>query len=279
MKKKIFFICAIILMAFPFNTILLPNKIAGGGVSGIAVICNYVFNINTTSFIFIMNFILLILAFVLIDKKFAIQTIIGANILYPLFLWIIPKEAIVTDPLFGVIISGILYGIGLHLFNISEGSNGGSLIPAKIISKYTKIKFVTAVLMIDLVIICLGMLIFDIQTGLYACTVSIIMSYTANFLDRGLQSAQAIHIITDKPEIIVVGLLKTANVAVTKVQAFGGYEDTEKSILVCVIKPNKGFIVRKIVKDLDEKSFMYTTQVSSTSGGTFAAFSNIGNKY
>lgn len=280
MKKKIinsaYFIIAVFLMAFIFNGILEPNQIAAGGITGFSLIIQELFGIDTTIFVAIANFVLLILAFIFIGRDFAIKTIVGANILFPLFLVLVPKEAVIDDKFFGVVVAGVLLGIAVHFLHLCGGSTGGTTITGKLISKYLKVSYSIGIAISDLTVIGCGLLLFGIESTLYACTTTIAMTITANIIDRGLQNSQAIHIITKKPELLCEKLLNEASVGVTEVQALGSFKQVERSLLVCVVKSKKVNDVREIVSEHDGECFMYTTQVSSAIGEGFGAFEDVG---
>lgn len=280
MKNKFinfgYFIVAVFLMAFIFNAILEPNHIAAGGITGFSLIIQELFGIDTTLFVTIANFVLLILAFVLIGRDFAIKTIVGANILFPLFLMLVPKEAIIEDKFFSVVVAGVLLGIAVHFLHLSGGSTGGTTITGKIISKYLKVQYSTGIAISDLSVIACGLVLFGVESTLYACTTTIMMSITANFIDRGLQNSQAIHVITKHPDMLSQNLLNEASVGITEVQAMGSFNQDDRALLICVVKPKKVDMVRQIVSKYDNKAFMYTTQVSSAIGEGFAAFEDVG---
>ncbi len=280
MKKNLItavnFMIAIFLMAFIFNAILAPNNIAAGGVTGFSLIIQELFGIDTTIFVAVANFVLLLAAFIFIGKEFAIKTIIGANILFPIFLAIVPKKAVIDDVFFAVVVAGVLLGVAVHFLHLSGGSTGGTTITGKIISKYFKVQYSTGIAISDLFVISCGLILFGVESTLYACTSTIMMTVTANLIDRGLQNSQAIHVITKKPNELREILLTDASVGITQIQAMGTYNKEERSLLICVVKPKKVEMVRHLVSEHDKECFMYTTQVSSAIGEGFAAFEDFG---
>ncbi len=275
-KTGIYFIVAVFLMAFIFNAILEPNNIAAGGITGFSLIIQEIFGIDTTIFVAIANFVLLILAFIFIGREFALKTIVGANILFPLFLYLIPKQAVIDDVFFGVVVAGVLLGIAVHFLHLSGGSTGGTTITGKIISKYLRVQYSTGIAISDLTVIGCGLLVFGLESTFYACTTTIMMTLTANFIDRGLQNSQAIHVITSKPEDLREKLLTEANVGITQIQVMGSYSQENRVLLVCVVKSKKVELVRQIISNNDQKAFMYTTQVASAIGEGFTAFEDVG---
>ena len=64
-KRHIEFIFGCLLIAISYNLFLAPNNIVAGGVGGLAIIINYLTNIDNSIFIFACDILLLILSYFL----------------------------------------------------------------------------------------------------------------------------------------------------------------------------------------------------------------------
>ena len=69
------------LMAFGVSQFLLPNQLSSGGVTGIATITYYFFNLPMGLTIFALNIPLFILSWIKKGKEFVIKGILGTGFL------------------------------------------------------------------------------------------------------------------------------------------------------------------------------------------------------
>ena len=114
-KKIIIEIFGTVLGAFVMATgvslFLLPNQLSSGGVSGIATITYYLFNIPMGTMILIINVPLFLFAFFKIGKSFFIKSLIGTFTL-SLFIDMLDKlKPITQDRFLACIYGGIVIGL------------------------------------------------------------------------------------------------------------------------------------------------------------------------
>lgn len=109
-RFKEFFLVTIgtFIMAVGFNSLFLANNIASGGISGLAISINKLFEINLATFVFIVNIPLLIACYVFLGRTTFLKTVYGSNI-YPFFLKLTDSLPTLTkDPLLAALFGGII---------------------------------------------------------------------------------------------------------------------------------------------------------------------------
>ena len=75
--KDLFFISLGILMySFGYTAFILPEKVVMGGVAGISALLYYAFNFNTGISIYVLNFLMLAIAFRALSRQFTISDLI-----------------------------------------------------------------------------------------------------------------------------------------------------------------------------------------------------------
>ena len=72
-------------LAVNYNLFLLHNNLVIGGTSGIAIILHEYFNIDSATFLMIVNITFIILSFIFLGPRNTGLTIVG-SLLYPLFV-------------------------------------------------------------------------------------------------------------------------------------------------------------------------------------------------
>ena len=101
---------------------ILPLDILSGGVAGIAVALQPIFNLSPRLVINGLTIGLYLLGAVFLGKRFALKTIVS-TVVYPLFisglgmLW--PDVQVTSNPLLASIYAGVCTGIGIGLLTIS----------------------------------------------------------------------------------------------------------------------------------------------------------------
>lgn len=99
------------IMATGVSLFLLPNQLSSGGVSGIATITYYLFDIPVGNMILIINVPLFLFAFFKIGKSFFIKSLIG-TISLSVFIDILEKLKPVTqDRFLACVYGGIIIGL------------------------------------------------------------------------------------------------------------------------------------------------------------------------
>ena len=91
--------------ALAVNYFLVPGKLIVGSISGLSIVISGIFDlmgmtVKVSTVILIINAILLVMAYLLIDKEFGIKTVYTALILGPLMdLWekVLPVSDILAD--------------------------------------------------------------------------------------------------------------------------------------------------------------------------------------
>ena len=121
-KDYLIMALAIFIYTIGLTGFIMPNQVVSGGLAGAALLLNYATGINVSSTIFVVNVLLLIVAFRPLGKKFVINTIIGAGMLTvgvrlgevylkPYFLANPP----VHDPFIAIVLGGIFMGVALGM--------------------------------------------------------------------------------------------------------------------------------------------------------------------
>ena len=84
-ERIILFISGVFLYSFSFSVFFNRNDLVSGGVSGLSILVNNIYKIDTSLFVFIISSIILIIGYMLLDKEQIIRTLPGI-ILLPVFL-------------------------------------------------------------------------------------------------------------------------------------------------------------------------------------------------
>ena len=168
----------VILVAIGIQYFFAPNDIAGGGLSGLALIINhYVPSVSMGIIIFIGNLILFAISFILIGGDFGLKTIYASFMLSVVIDFmdkILNSTALTTNLLAAVIAGTLVTAIGLAMVFATNASTGGTDILAKILNKYTTFNIGISLLIVDLFVAIMGGFTFGLQKGIYSMLVIVL---------------------------------------------------------------------------------------------------------
>lgn len=215
------------------------------------------------------NIPLFIAGVVFLGKQFGAKTLVG-TIFLP-FVVFLTKDfgAWTNDPLLASLFGGIGVGLGLGVVFRGKASTGGTDLAAQIINKYTGLSLGTCVAIIDGLIVLTAAMVFDIERGLYALLALFVTSKTIDLVQVGFGRTKMTMIITEKQVEVREGILNKIDRGVTKLTAYGGYTDSERPILMCVVDQSEFTKLKQLVKSIDPTAFIIVTDASEVLGEGF----------
>ena len=201
---------AAVVYAAGISLFLDPNRLAPGGITGIAVILNRLIHIETGTLYFLLNIPVVFLGIIKFGIRFMAKTA-WAILMTSFFTNLLGNVGAVTDDLLMAgTAGGILIAIGIGLIFKAGATTGGTDIIVKILrQKYRHLKTGFLFLCMDVVIVGVSGLIFgDIDIALYALATVIISGKALDYVLYGGDEAKMFYIITGVPEKIGVRLMK-----------------------------------------------------------------------
>lgn len=139
---------------------LFPHALLLGGTSGISVILNRYLPVSPGSFLMIINFSLLILAFFILGKGMAVKTFIGST-LTTLFVGLLEGLVEGSKPIFSnlyvsAVVGALIIAVASGIMFYVDSSSGGTDIIALIVKKFSSIQIGKALLLTDCLIVLVG---------------------------------------------------------------------------------------------------------------------------
>ena len=266
-------IIACMIMAVGLNMFLVPKTIAPGGLSGLSVVISKLTGFPVSNILFTISTPLLLFSVKILGKKDAIKTFIGMAILTLSLKVTEPLSTIsLTDNTLLAAISGsILVGLSLGiLFRIDASTGGTDLIALMLNRIIPSIPVSKCLSMIDgTVVVLAGVVNMNFETGLYSAIALYIMVKIIDTITAGFDYAKAFFIITEKKDVLQEAIIEL-NRGITILDAKGGYTNEDKNVMLVVVNQKKQEVaLKKMVKELDEKSFIIVTDVYEVLGKGF----------
>ncbi len=264
------FLLGCLIVAVSFNILLLPNKIASGGVMGLSILTETLLNINPAYIQWAVNIPIFIAGIVTLGKKSALKSAVG-SVAVPFFILMTQTMSPLTqNPLLASLYGGLGLGLGLGLVFRSKGSTGGFSIIALILQKYTHISIGSATMVLDGLVSILAGVIINPENALYALIVVYVMSKSIDMIQIGLNFSKVVFIISEAHEEITKRIFLEISRGVTKIQATGGYSSREKPMLMIVINRSELTRVKQLIQREDPNAFMVISNAHEVMGVGFS---------
>ncbi|MBQ7205549.1 MAG: YitT family protein [Muribaculaceae bacterium] len=259
--------------AFGFTAFILPEKIVIGSVTGLSSLLHYWLNWNVAITYYVINIILLAIAFKSVGKQFVLRTIIGASIstlfigiLQPMF----PNPIVEGQPFMNVILGAMLCGLGLGAVFTHNGSTGGTDIIAAMVAKYSTISFGRTMMYCDVLIICSSWLLFhSIDKIVYGLIFMVIYSVAADRVINNTRQSVQFMIISKKWQEIANNVIQEAHRGCTVLEGTGWYTKAAVKIVLVMCRKHESVNIFRIIKETDREAIITQSNVNGVYGFGF----------
>lgn len=254
------------------NMFISPNQIAPGGVTGLAIIIEYLTSTPVGAMMFLLNVPLLIIGFIKLGRQMILRTI-AATVLFSVFMDalapFIPHYT--EDKLLAAIFGGVIAGAGLVLVFLRGGTTGGTDILARLIQlRWPHFSFGRLILFVDMCVVALGGFTFkSLDSVLYAAILIFVNTKVIDTVLYGTGNGKLMMVITSCGDEISAAVTEQMRRGVTIMPAKGGYTGQDKQVLLCAVRRNELFRLRTLIRSFDPNAFMMITEIGEILGEGF----------
>lgn len=253
-----------------------PNHFSNGGVSGLAVITNYLFpQISASSFAAVVNVLMLILGFLFVGKSFSIKTVY-CSLLLSAFLYVFGKcitlkAPLTNQPLLELCFAVLLPTIGEALLFYYDGSSGGTDIAAMVLKKYTAMRIGKALFAVDVLIVIGAGLCYGVEVGLFSFLGLILKTILLDKIIERLNLSVSCILVTNQADLVRDFIIKYLRRGATLVDCSGGFTGYKKKIIITVLRGSQLNALKDYINNIDKENFLITNQTSDIYGKGFRA--------
>lgn len=260
----------LVISAVCYNLFILPIHLVAGGTAGLGVLFDALFGIDSSITLFIISFVMFVLAYLFLDAKQVVATLFIV-LVYPLLIkatsglnaiFLIDQSHVLIMVIFSAIINGFAQG---SLFKLGFNVGGLSIIPL-IIYKYAKVSVTLSNSMINAIVVIIGGFTLGFSNILYALLFLIINRTVSEKVILGISKNKTFKIISSKYLNIEKFIQQELKHDVTIYDTYGAYEENDRKLLMVVIPTNEFTILRDYVKSVDKKAFIFVTDTYEAGG-------------
>ncbi len=262
-------------LAAALDAFLVPNKIAAGGVSGLATIIYYLTGFPVGWCFLLLNIPLFVLSYRELGAQVVVRSLYGA-VATSLFVELLAGRIGVPtrDNLLAAFYGGILAGLGMGLVLRARGTTGGTDLVARLVHKYLPVTVGQALLGADFFVISLAGLVFNAELALYALLALLATSKVIDLVQEGVSYAKTAFIISRRPAEIAAAVFRELDRGVTAVPARGMYTGEEKTLLLVVVAKTEETRLKQVIYETDPEAFVFIANAHEVLGEGFRKVEN-----
>lgn len=270
--KDVFFIALGVASAgFGLKGFLLPNHFLDGGVMGISLLVNLLYNIDLSILVLVLNIPFIIIGYTQVSKVFAAKTLV-AIVLLALTLAYIDFPAVTSDKLLIAFFGGFFLGAGIGL-SIRGGSVlDGTEILAIYSSRKTTLTVGDIILVLNIIIFSVAAYLMHIETALYAILTYLVASKTVDFVVHGIEEYTSVMIVSEKSDEVKDAIINNMGRGVTVLKGKGGFgkkghRTFDVDVIFTVITRLELQKLKTEIAKIDSDAFVVENSVNDIKGG------------
>ncbi len=253
-----------------------PNHFSMGGVSGLSILLGQLIpahfatpaTINT-----VITVLFLLLGFLVLDRSFGLRTVYCSllySLLIQLFERFFPLSRPLTDQkMLELFFAVILPALGAAILFNMDASTGGTDIMAMILKKYSGMDVGRALLISDVFIATSALLVFDVETGLFALLGLALKSVLVDSVIESLNRNKSFTVVTHDPEHVSRYINEELHRGATIWKGQGAYTGQEQYVILTALSRHQAVQLRNYLKQNDPHAFMLITNSSEIFGKGF----------
>ena len=269
-----------VLAAISYAIFIFPNRFAPAGIDGIITMIQDITNVNIGYLSLIVNIPLIILAFFVLNRDFAIKSTIyiisfsvGSILLgkadLSAFLYITDSgSSIVLAPIVAGVIRGIIYYISL---NLNACSGGVDVIAALIKQKKPFLNLMHTIFFFNMLVAASSYFVYSMKIEPVIC--SIIYSFITTSISNNLRymSNENIkyEIISKNAEKLCEEISQKFHQSATIIDAHGAYSGADTKMVLCVVNKKNAPYIEELILHFNDCVVFKSTVGNSLSGITY----------
>ncbi|HLV97632.1 MAG TPA: YitT family protein [Ktedonobacterales bacterium] len=261
----------VVIFNLSLDWFLIPNQIAAGGLSGVAVLLNAQLGWPVGPVFLALNVPLFLAGWRFLGGGAFVRRTLYATVLVGAL--VDPMAALAKplthDAVLATVYGGLVGGFGIGLVYRYRGSTGGTDIIALLVNRFTGISVGLGQLLADGLIVLASGIVLNLQLALYALIAIYLSTKVLDGVLEGFSNMRLAHIISDDPEPIIRAVLFKLNRGATILEGRGAYTRQERQIVLVAITQREISQLKEIVAEVDPEAFIIIGNAAEVLGHGF----------
>ena len=256
--------------ALNYAIFIFPNQFAPAGLDGLCTMFQDLTGINIGYSSLLINLPLLIIAFLRLDRDYAIKNIafilsfsvvsavLGKLDLSAFHFYTETSTTVVLAPVVAGVVRGILYAFTLGL----NGASGGiDIIAALIRKKHPHLNLMNIIFAINMFVAVCSYFVYGNQLVPVVCGIIYfyITSQTSNQIQLSKKENAKIEIITQKAGQICAEINDSLHLSATILDSHGAYSQSANTMVICIAHKKYIPLIKDILKKFPNTIYYVST--------------------
>ncbi|MCR4819294.1 MAG: YitT family protein [Fretibacterium sp.] len=262
-----------ILTCFAIVALIMPYRFSSGGVTGIALITNYLWGISPAWVLSVGNALLLLWGWRYLSLRFALWTLYVSaltSLVIPL-LELIPYPTI-SEPMLASLLGGVVGGLGYGMLFRVDASSGGMDVVAMAAKKRWGVDVGIMSLYLNLFIHIASIAIVSLEQVLFGVMLLYVESLTVDGVVRSFHRRTQALVISNHASEVADFILSELGHTATLIPARGAYRGVSIELLLVVLPRRQVPSLKRRIAALDPAAFVIFSDVSEVVGEGFKSW-------
>ncbi|PIC67432.1 hypothetical protein CSV71_08535 [Sporosarcina sp. P21c] len=259
-----------VITAYGLESVLIPNNVSDGGVTGLSIVGSKVFGLPLGVLIAVLNIPFIFLGYKQIGRRFAALSVVGIVSLSASTSLMHHIPIIVQDDtLLVTVVGGIIIGVGIGIALRNGGALDGIDMLAVLLSR--KLPFGTSdlILFLNIFVFIVVSTVFGLTGAIMSAIAYFIASKVISIMEVGFSGSKTFKIVTEKPELMIEEIHGRLGRSATYQMVQGSYTNKQFMEITCNIHHLEDSKMKEIIRDVDKNAFVAVYEVAEIKRGNF----------
>ena len=261
------------LICFALVALVVPYKFAGAGVTGIALITNYLWGISPVWVITVGNALLLVWGWRYLSTRFALWTLyvsVLTSLMVPLFEQF--SYPVIQNVMLAAILAGVVGGVGFGMLFRVDASSGGTDVVVMAAKKRWGVDVGAMSFYINIVILLGSFAVVSLEQMLLGAFLLYIETWVIDNVVRSFHRRTQMLIISSRHREIADFIMTELERTATIIPATGAYRGAPLEMLLVVLPRRQVPPLKRFIAPIDPAAFVILSDVSEVVGEGFKSW-------
>lgn len=260
-----------LVQAVAINGFYVPHHFLSGGITGVALLVEYVFALPSWILIIVLNIPVCIVGWRSLNFKFVLFSLV-ATVLFSVALALTRGVNFgVENPIISALAGSAIVGITAAPVVRRDATMGGMDVIAAVISRKYSIPMGTFSILYNTVIMGVLAAVSGLELALMSMLAMFVANTAFNAAIVGLNRTVTVFIISDKWEEIAPMVISELHRGVTYIPAEGAYTGQPRKLVYIILKTSQLSAAKRIVKTVDETALFSIIETKEVLGRGFGS--------
>ncbi|MCD8152148.1 MAG: YitT family protein [Clostridiales bacterium] len=243
------------------------------GVGGIALLLYQLFGLPIGLMTIVLNIPITLCTYRILGKRFflkSVKSILISSVIMDLIAPLFPIFTI--DRMLAALCCGVLSGAGYAMIFMRGSSTGGTdFISMAIRAKRPHLSIGTIIFFLDLIVIFPGAALVsgDLESLIYGIIIAYLTAAVTDKMMYGTSRGKVALIVTNKSAEVCERINDAFDRGATILKGKGSYTLVDRDVVMCACSTRQMYGIRKLIKEIDPKSFLVIMDSSDVVGEGF----------